>query len=153
MKSIFIFLVIIVIGCLNLNAQSISTKALSLSDAERIADAAIAKANAENWTVVIAIVDAGGHLIVLKRIDNTQVGSVEVAIKKAQASVYFKRPTKVFQDGIAAGNVGILGLPGTLPFEGGVPIYYDGRIIGAIGVSGVASSDDGIIAAAGLEAL
>jgi glc operon protein GlcG len=148
--TILIFLFAI---ALNVNAQSIDTKALSLADAERIADAAIVKANAENWTVVVAIVDAGGHLILLKRIDNTQVGSVEVAIKKAQASVYFKRPTKVFQDGVASGSTGILGLPGTLPFEGGVPIYHNGRVIGAIGVSGVASSDDGIIAAAGLEAL
>jgi glc operon protein GlcG len=153
MKRMFLVLGILVLGFVNLNAQSINTKALSLSDAERIADAAIVKANAENWTVVIAIVDAGGHLILLKRIDNTQVGSVEVAIKKAQASVFFKRPTKVFQEGVESGAVGILGLPGSLPFEGGVPIYYDGRIIGAIGVSGVASSNDGIIAAAGLEAL
>jgi glc operon protein GlcG len=153
MKIMYAMLFLIFTFTVNMYGQSIETKALSLADAERIADAAIAKANAENWTVVIAIVDAGGHLILLKRIDNTQIGSVEVAIKKAEASVKFKRPTKVFQDGMAAGNVGILGLPGSLPFEGGVPIYYDGRVIGAIGVSGVASSDDGIIAAAGLEAL
>jgi len=148
--TILVFLFAVV---LNVNAQSIDTKALSLADAERIADAAMVKANAENWTVAIAIVDAGGHLILLKRIDNTQIGSIEVAIRKAVASVSFKRPTKAFQDGVAGGSVGILGLPGSLPFEGGVPIFHEGRVIGAIGVSGVTAAQDGVVAAAGLEAL
>jgi glc operon protein GlcG len=153
MKKIYTAILFVFVLTLNGYAQSIDTKAISLADAERIMDAAIAKANAENWTVAVAIVDAGGHLILLKRIDNTQIGSIEVAIKKAQASVSFKRPTKAFQDGVAAGSVGILGLPGSLPFEGGVPIFHDGRVIGAIGVSGVTAAQDGVVAAAGLEAL
>jgi glc operon protein GlcG len=153
MKIILLLLSLLTLNIQLSKAQMIDTKLLSLSDAQVIAKAATERANQDNWTVVIAIVDAGGHLILLHKIDNTQSGSIEVAITKAKASAAFKRPTKVFQDGVAAGNVNILSLPGAIPYEGGLPIFHDGKIIGAIGVSGVTAAQDGIIAQAGLDAL
>jgi glc operon protein GlcG len=153
MKIILLLLSMLTLNIQLSKAQMIDTKLLSLSDAQIIAKAATERANQDNWTVVIAIVDAGGHLILLHKIDNTQSGSIEVAINKAKASAAFKRPTKVFQDGVAAGNMNILSLPGAIPYEGGLPIFHDGKIIGAIGVSGVTAAQDGIIAQAGLDAL
>ena len=137
----------------NIFAQMSQMKVLELSDAERIVNAAQERANQDNWTVAIAVVDAGGHLILLKKLDGTQIRSVQIATEKAQTAVYYKRPTKVFQDRVAEGNTGILGLPDAIPFEGGIPIEVDGKIIGAIGVSGVTAQQDGIVAQAGLDAL
>lgn len=105
------------------------------------------------WTVVIAILDAGGHLILLRKMDGTQIGSVEVAQAKAKSAVYFKRSTKVFEDGMNEGNNRITTLPNAVALEGGVPIFRDGHCIGAIGISGVRSDQDGIIAKAGLSVL
>lgn len=135
------------------HAQMADTKVLGLAEAQRMSDAAEKRARQDNWTVVIAVVDAGGHLISLRKIDGTQVGSVEVAIKKAQSAVFFKRPTKAFQEAVSQGNHSFLGLPNAIPLEGGIPIEYGGKIIGAIGVSGVTSAQDGIIAQAGMKAL
>lgn len=126
---------------------------LSLAEAKRIADAAEAKAIENEWTVVIAILDAGGHLILLRKIDGTQIGSVEVAMEKAKSAVYFKRSTKVFEDAVNEGGLRLLSLPNAIPVEGGVPIFRDGHCIGAIGISGVRSDQDGIIAEAGLSVL
>lgn len=131
----------------------IQTKILTLDDADNIAEAAIAKANAEKLTVVVVVVDAGGHLILLKKIDNTQIKSVDIAIQKARTAVYYKRPTKVFQDGVAGGNIQMLGLPDMIAFEGGLPVLHDGLVIGGIGVSGATPAQDGSVALAGLEAL
>jgi glc operon protein GlcG len=102
------------------------------------------------WTVVITIVDDGGNLIYLQKADGTQVGSIDVAQDKARSAVKFKRPTKVFEDMVLQGRNGVIKLPGALPVEGGLPLMLDGHAIGAIGVSGVTSVQDGIIAAAGL---
>jgi len=137
---------------LNAGAQLADKKALTLEAAKKIATAAEAEAKKNNWNVVIAIVDDGGHLLYLQRIDGTQTGSIDVAIKKAQTAVSFKRPTKVFEDAVAGGRQVILALPGALPIEGGVPIAIGGQIIGAIGVSGVKSTEDGQIAKAGADA-
>jgi glc operon protein GlcG len=126
---------------------------LTLDVAKQISAAAEAEAAKNKWTVAIAIVDEGGHLIHLAKIDNTQYGSVDVAIQKAQTSAAFKRPTKVFEDAIAGGRNAIIGLKGALPLEGGVPIIHDGKVIGAIGVSGVKSTEDGQVAKAGADAL
>ena len=126
---------------------------LTLDVAKQISAAAEAEAAKNKWTVAIAIVDEGGHLIYLAKIDNTQYGSVDVAIQKAQTSAAFKRPTKVFEDAIAGGRNAIIGLKGALPLEGGVPIMHDGKVIGAIGVSGVKSTEDGQVAKAGADAL
>ena len=126
---------------------------LTLDVAKQISAAAEAEAAKNKWTVAIAIVDEGGHLIYLAKIDNTQYGSVDVAIQKAQTTPAFKRPTKVFDDAIAGGRNAIIGLKGALPLEGGVPIMHDGKVIGAIGVSGVKSTEDGQVAKAGADAL
>lgn len=126
---------------------------LTLDVAKQLSAAAEAEAVKNKWTVAIAIVDEGGHLIHLAKIDNTQYGSIDVAIQKAQTSAAFKRPTKVFEDAIAGGRNAIIGLKGALPLEGGVPIMHDGKVIGAIGVSGVKSTEDGQVAKAGADAL
>lgn len=125
---------------------------LSLADAERITQAAEAKAMAEGWNVVIAILDDGGHLISLKRMDGVQIGSIDVAQAKAKSAIYFKRPTKVFEEAMKGEGGGrIATLPNAVGVEGGLPIFIDGVIVGAIGISGVTSAQDGIIAAAGVE--
>ena len=117
------------------------------------AAASEAEARRNNWPVVIAIVDDGGHLVHLLRLDNTQFGSIEVAIQKARAAIAFRRPTKVWEEHVADGRVRYLGLPGTLPIEGGLPIVVKGQFIGAVGVSGVRSNEDAQIAQAGLDAV
>ncbi len=127
---------------------------LTLEDARRVAAAARAQAVAEGWDVVIAIVDAGAHLMFLERADGTQLGSVEVAQAKARTAILFKRPTKALEDAVQGGRTVMLSLPGATPIEGGLPlISADGHYLGAIGISGVLSSQDGQIAAAGVAAL
>ncbi|SNS31267.1 Uncharacterized conserved protein GlcG, DUF336 family [Belliella buryatensis] len=124
---------------------------LNLENANKIADAAQEKAMAENWNVVISILDQGGNLILLRRMDGTQTGSIEVAQLKAKTAFEFKRPTKVFEDMIKGGAVHLTTMPITA-VEGGLPIFKDGSIIGSIGISGVTSAQDGIIAEAALKA-
>lgn len=126
---------------------------LTLEDAKRIAAAAEVEAQANNWGVVIAIVDDGGHLLYLQRSHDTQFGSVETAIMKANASVAFKRPTKTSEEAVLSGRLIHLALPGVIPAEGGVPLLRDDVVIGGIGVSGVRSAQDGQIALAGVAAL
>ncbi len=126
---------------------------LTLEDAKVIATASEAEARRNNWPVVIAVVDDGGHLIHLLRLDDTQFGSIDVAIQKARAAIAFRRPTKIWEEHVAEGRIRYLGLPGTLPIEGGLPIVIDKQFIGAIGVSGVRSHEDAQIAQAGLDAL
>ncbi len=125
---------------------------LALQDAKRIAEAARLEAERNGWPVVIAIVDDGGHLVYLERADGTQFGSVEIAIAKARSAIAMKRPTKEWESRIAAGRLGILALSEMVPVEGGVPIMIEGDMVGAIGVSGVTSIQDGQIAAAGVSA-
>lgn len=136
-----------------LAAELASRAALTLEIAKRISAAAEAEAMKNKWTVAIAIVDEGGHLVHLAKIDDTQYGSIDVAIQKAQTSAAFKRPTKVFEDAIAGGRNAIIGLKGALPLEGGVPIIWEGKVIGAVGVSGVKSIEDAQVAKAGADAL
>ena len=133
------------------NAQLVTKKALTLDAAKKIAEAAHAEAVANKWTMVIAIVDDGANLIYLERADGTQIGSVEVAQEKAKTAVKFKRATKVLEDAVAGGRNAILKLPGALPVEGGVPLMIDGVVLGAIGVSGATSAQDGQVAAAGVK--
>lgn len=125
---------------------------ISLFEAKKIIEAAEAEANKQGWPVAIAVVDSAGYLVLFHRLDNTQLGSVEVAIEKAKTSALFRRPTKVFEDTLAKGaeNLKILKLPGATPIEGGLPIIVNGKLIGAIGVSGVKSTEDAHVAAAGL---
>lgn len=155
MKTFYFSLLIALFGLTPslLNAQTEQARVLGLEDAARMVNAARERALKDNWNVAIAVVDAGGHLIYLKRMDGTQIASIEIAVRKAKTSLFYKRPTKVFQDRVAEGNVSLLNIPDMLPFEGGLPIIYNGKVIGAIGVSGVTAQQDGIIAQAGLEAL
>lgn len=129
--------------------QLATKKALTLEAAKKIAAAAEAEARKNNWNVVIAIVDDGGNLVYLQRMDGTQIASSEVAQFKARAAIGFKRPTKEFEDRLAKGNMAVLKVPWIAPVEGGLPLVNNGEFIGAIGVSGVTSQQDGIIAAAG----
>jgi uncharacterized protein GlcG (DUF336 family) len=126
---------------------------LTLAAARRLIAAAEAEATKHSWPVVVAVVDSGGHLLALARLDAAQTGSIEIAQQKARAAVAFKRPTKVWAETLAGGRQAVLALPGVLPSEGGVPILYKGKLVGAIGVSGVTSEQDGQIAAAGIAAL
>jgi uncharacterized protein GlcG (DUF336 family) len=129
---------------------------MTLDQAKKAMAASEAEAKKNNWNVVIAIVDAGGNLMMLQRSDNTQFGSINVAKQKAHAAAAFRRPTKAFQDGIAQGGAGlrILNITGDAGvLEGGVPVIVGGRVIGAIGVSGVTSQQDAQIAQAGADSL
>jgi len=128
---------------------------ITVDDAKRVAAPALAEARKNNWNVAVAIVDISGNLVYYEKMDDTQLGSVNVSIAKARSAALFKRPTKAFQDVLAAGGEGlrILRLEGAVPLEGGVPIIIDGRIVGAIGVSGVTSQQDGQVALAGVNAV
>ena len=130
-----------------------SKPVLTLEDAKRIAAAAEAEALKNDWRVVIAVVDDGGHLLYLQRSHETQFGSVETAIAKAHAAVAFQRPTKMSEDAVLSGRLIHLALPGVIPAEGGVPLVRDDIVIGGLGISGVRSVQDGQIAAAGANAL
>lgn len=125
---------------------------LTSADAKHIIEAAEAKATAEGWNVVIAVLDDGGHLLSLKRMDGVQIGSIEVAQAKAKSALYFKRSTKVFEEAMKGeGGSKIATVPNAVGIEGGLPIFKDGIIVGSIGVSGVTSAQDGIIAEAGVK--
>lgn len=125
---------------------------LTLSVAKKIAAAAEAEAIKRGSTVVIVVVDDGGHLLVLERLDDTQVASVEVGIGKARTAAIFRRPSKVFEDQIREGRVAALALTGATPLQGGIPIAINGKVIGAIGVSGNTPQEDEDIAKAGAAA-
>jgi len=127
---------------------------INLDAAKRMAAAAEAEAGRHGWgNVAIAIVDASGDLIFFQRGDNTQTASLEIAIRKARTSAGFRRPTKAMEDAVLGGRTVVLALDGVLPIEGGIPVTVDGRVIGAIGVSGVTPQQDGQIAQAGIAAL
>ena len=131
------------------NSMVVEKAGLTLAAAKKIIAAAEAEALKHTWPVVIAVVDDGGNLICLQRLDNAQFGSVEIAIRKARSAVAFKRPTKAWEELLASGQNRVLGLPGVLSSEGGVPLTWKGQIVGAVGVSGVKSSEDGQVARAG----
>jgi uncharacterized protein GlcG (DUF336 family) len=126
---------------------------LSLADAKRVAAAAAREAERNGWSVVIAVVDDAGVPIYLERLDGTQPASSEVAQHKARAAALFRRPTKALEEIVAGGRVAMLSLPNITPVEGGLPLVHEGQIVGAIGVSGVQSFQDGLVAKAGADAL
>jgi uncharacterized protein GlcG (DUF336 family) len=134
-------------------SMTASKPVLTLDDARRVALAAEAEALANDWKVVIAVVDDGGHLLYLQRSHDTQFGSVDTAIHKAHAAVAFQRPTKASEDAVLSGRLIHLALPGVIPAEGGVPLLRNGIVIGGLGISGVRSFQDGQIAQAGVSAL
>jgi uncharacterized protein GlcG (DUF336 family) len=126
---------------------------ISLETAKKVAATAIMEARKNNFTMAIAIVDTGGNLVYFEKLDNTQIASIEIALAKARSANNYKRPTKALEDAVNGGRNAVLGLPGAVPVEGGVPLIVDGKIIGAIGVSGGTSPQDGQVAIAGTAAL
>jgi uncharacterized protein GlcG (DUF336 family) len=128
---------------------------LSLADAKRVMAAAEAEAARHGWPMAIAIVDSTGHLVMLHRLDQAQFGSIAIAQQKAETALNFRRATKVFEEAVAAGGIGLrlLGVANVLPVEGGVPLLVNGEVVGAVGASGMHSAQDGQVALAGAGAL
>jgi glc operon protein GlcG len=130
----------------------IATHVLSLADAKRLADGARAEAQRQGWAVVIAVVDDGGHLVYLERMDGTQKASCVIAPEKARTAILFKRPSALLEKAVSEGRPGVMTLAGATTVEGGLPIVWQGAFVGAIGISGLTSQQDGIVAQAGLDA-
>jgi glc operon protein GlcG len=128
---------------------------ISLENAKKAAAPALAEAEKNHWNMAVAIVDPSGNLVYYEKMDNTQLGSANVAIDKARSAALYKRPTKALQDALAAGGDGlrILRIQGAVPVEGGIPLVMDGKIVGAIGVSGASSAQDAQCAKAGADAI
>ena len=128
---------------------------ITLEQARKAMAAAEAEAHKHGWPMAIAIVDNAGQLVQFQRADNTQTAGIEIAVDKARSAAMFRRPTKAFGDALAKGgeNTRILQLRGSNSAEGGIPLYVDGRIVGAIGASGMAAEQDGAVASAGAAAL
>jgi uncharacterized protein GlcG (DUF336 family) len=127
--------------------------AISLEQAKKLATAAAAEANRNNWKVAIAVVDTHGFLKYYEMMDDTQTGSATIAVEKARTAAMFRRTTKVLEDAISGGRNALLAMPGLTPVEGGLPIVSGGKVIGGVGVSGLTSAQDGQVAQAGLDAL
>jgi uncharacterized protein GlcG (DUF336 family) len=126
---------------------------ISLEQAKKVATAAAAEADRNNWKVAIAVVDTHGFLKYYEMMDDTQTASATIAVEKARTAAMFRRPTKMLEDAIAGGRNALLAMPGLTPVEGGLPVVVDGKVIGAVGVSGLTSAQDGQVAQAGLDAL
>ncbi len=149
---------IAVLACMPAAAQQATPPygtPISLEQAKKVIAAAEAEAQKNIWPVAITVVDTGGWVVAMHRLDNTQLGSIPFAEDKARTAVLFRRPSKAFEDAVAGGGIGlrVLGLRGATPYDGGVPIFVDGKIIGAIGVSGMLPQQDGQVANAGASAL
>jgi uncharacterized protein GlcG (DUF336 family) len=128
---------------------------VSNEQAHKVVNAAIAEARKQGFTMAVAVVDTSGQLVMFEKIDGTQTGSINVSQDKAASAALYKRPTKAFQDAVAGGGAGlrVLTLRGANAVEGGLPLLVDGKIIGAVGVSGGSSDQDGVIAKAGADVL
>jgi glc operon protein GlcG len=157
-KNLAVAATIVAVTCIPAMAQQATPPygaPISLEQAKKIIAAAEAEAQKNNWFVVITVVDNAGYVVATHRLDNTQLGSIAAAESKARTAVFYRRPSKVFEDAVAGGGIGlrVLGLPGAIPYEGGVPIFVDGKVIGAVGVSGMLPQQDGQIANVGASAL
>jgi len=130
-----------------------TTKYITLEDAKKAMAAGEAEARKNNWNVAIAILDAGANLILFQKIDDTQLGSVAIAIGKAKTAVHFKRPSRAIEEIISGGRQAFIALEGVTPLQGGLPVMADGKLIGAVGVSGVMSSQDEQVAQAAIDVL
>lgn len=128
---------------------------VNLEQARKAVAAGMVEARKNNWPVAIAVVDNAGMLVAYERMDNTQTASVQVSIDKAASAAMYRRSTKVFQDAVTGGGMGVrvLGLRGASPIEGGLTLMLDGKVIGGIGVSGVNSDQDAVVAKAGVDAV
>lgn len=157
--NLFVSAVVAICGLAIAQAQTQAPNSygtnITLENAKKAAAPAHAEADKNHWNMAIAIVDTSGTLVYYEKMDNTQTGSAKLAIEKARSSALFKRPTKAFQDALAAGGDGlrILSLKDAVAIEGGIPLVMDGKIVGAIGVSGAASSQDAQCAKAGVDVL
>ena len=130
-----------------------STRYITLEGAKKMMTAAEAEAKKNNWNVAIAIVDAAGNLLMFHKLDETQTGSIAVALGKARTAAAFKRPTKAMEEMITGGRTVFLALDGLTPIQGGLPIVVDGQMLGGVGVSGVQSFQDEQVAQAAVDAL
>ena len=128
-------------------------RVLTLDAAKAMAAAAERFAIERGWTIAVAVVDAAGGLILFHSLEDTQPASQEIAVLKARTAARMHRPTKALEEGIAGGRIALATLPGAVGLEGGIPVRVDGKVVGAIGVSGMSSALDGEVAAAGLAAL
>jgi uncharacterized protein GlcG (DUF336 family) len=161
MKPTLVLVLILTTSCVVAQNQPSTTtplplygESITLEKAKKVVAAAQAFAISKQWIIAVAIVDTGGNLVLLETMDNTQRASVDIAIGKAKTANNFKRPTKALEDAIAGGGAGlrILAVPGLFPIEGGEPIFVNGKIVGAIGVSGMSAAQDGEIVRAALAA-
>ena len=160
MKPIILFVCMLLWITSTSQAQNSTTvpeygESIKLELARKLVNAGQAYAKTKQWPMAIAIVDTGGNLVLLEKMDNTQLASVDVAIGKAKTANNFKRPTKVMEDAIAAGGAALrmLAVPGIFPVEGGEPIYVNGKVIGGIGVSGMQPGQDGEVVRAAIASL
>jgi glc operon protein GlcG len=153
----FVVTIAVVLGAATVSAQMPNPYGapINAENAKKAAAAALAEARKNNWTMAAAVVDPAGDLVYFEKVDGTQAASVDIAIDKARSSARFKRPTKALQDVLAAGGAGLrlLALQGAVPVDGGVPLLMDGKIVGAIGLSGGTSDQDGLCAKAGADTL
>ena len=152
MKRILTAALLVASFCTLSAAELTHKHALNLEVAKAIAAAGEAHARANNWNVIITILDDGGNMLYMQRMDGAQIGSIAVSLRKAQSAINFKRPTKFFADNIT-GNPGFAMLPGAIANEGGLPILHDGEVVGSIGVSGATAAQDGMVGQAGIDAL
>lgn len=157
-RSLFALVFLLLLTPFSLTAQDAPPSygpAITLEQAKKVAAAAEAEARKNKWNMVIFIVDSATNPVLMQRMDDTQLGSLHVAQQKAYTAAAFRRSTKVFEDLVANGGVGLrtLGNEQIMPIEGGLPIFVNGKVIGAIGVSGGSSQQDGVVAKAGAEAL
>ncbi len=155
LKSLFTLLFVLTASSVSAQMPNPYGAPITLENAKKATAAAVAEARKNNWTMAVAITDPAGDLVYFEKMDGTQTGSVNAAIGKARSAALFKRPSKVFQDVLAGGGGGlrILGLEGAVPIEGGVPLVMDGKIVGAIGLGGGTSDQDGQCARAGADTL
>ncbi len=133
-------------------APAYSSRVITLAEAKTVAAAAEAEARKNGWTMVIVVVESNGAQVLAQKMDGTQYGSNEVAVKKAQTAANFRRPTSVFQDAVKSGTLNAI-FTGATAVEGGELLLVDGKIVGAIGVSGGTAAQDGVVARAGQTAL
>ena len=152
-KTVLAIPLLLALGSRALPAQAAEKKYLTLEGAKKAAAAAETEAKRRNLPVVVAVVDDGGELLVLERLDGTQIGSLKVGIGKARTAAQFKRPTRFFEEQIRSGRIVTLALPDFTPLQGGVPIFVEGQFVGAIGVSGDSPLVDEEIATAGAAAI
>ena len=158
LKNIAVAAAVAAVTCIPAAAQQATAPygaPITLEQARKVIAAAEAEAQKNNFFVVITVVDTGGYVVATARLDNTQLGSILVAEGKARTAVLYRRSSKAFEDALAGGGIGlrVLGLQNALPYEGGVPIMVDGKVIGAIGVSGMLPTQDGQVANAGASGL